>query len=72
MKSSAIRTRARTGVGAVGIVLLNIPLAARVIGQLVSPAVHPARKVLLAAVLVDGVLAAIEAIQSPIDHTASG
>ena len=72
MRSSATHTSARTGVGAVGIVLLNIPLAARVVGQLVSPAVHPARKILLAAVLVDGVLAAIEAIQSPIDRLARG
>jgi hypothetical protein len=59
------RTLVRTGARVVGECAVRVPLAGRVLSQLLDPTTPPWRRAVLMVVLFDAVAGAIEAVQQP-------
>jgi len=64
MRSRPIRSLAARHLARLGQVALIVPIATRVLTQLVNPTVHPVRKVLAVVVLAEAVIGSVEGVAS--------
>lgn len=71
MKSRPARSPATRRLSALGQIALIVPVATRVLAQVVNPTVHPARKLLAVVVLAEAVIGSIDGLASSgADHAA--
>lgn len=72
MRSPPARSASRGHLTMIGQIALAVPVAARVLGQLLAPTTPPWRRAVLVVVLAEAVIGAVETVQAPIDGNSRG